>query len=135
MTGRQVIETSSVMTREELYGLMQKKWNTNAYNSFEIGRPTAASVSEYILLPATDRFCVIVYPARAGLFKKGGKVVLSVCETAAGALTRLATSVPTRSLLAGVGKLSVNRSLEEERKGPAEEALLSYAAHMREILT
>ena len=82
MIGRQVIKTNRAFTLEELEQFMQEHWDKEQYNSFIIGRPTAASVEEYILLPATERFMVIVYARKAGgLFNKENKVILSVCDT------------------------------------------------------
>ena len=52
MIGRQVIRTSREFTLEELHAFMKEHWDTEQYNHFLIGRPTAASVEKYILLPA-----------------------------------------------------------------------------------
>ena len=66
MIGRQVIKTNRAFTLEELEQFMQEHWDKEQYNYFVIGRPTAASVEQYILLPATERFMVIAYARKAG---------------------------------------------------------------------
>ena len=134
MIGRQVIETTKAFTMEELYEFMCERWNVAEYNDFFIGKPTPASLSEYILLPATERFMVIVYTKPAKKASKKSKVILSVCETPAGAKDRIVASIPTKSLLFGSYKISKTMSVEKERKGPAEEVLLKYTQYMKSLL-
>ena len=135
MIGRQVIKTNRSFTLEELEQFMRRHWDREQYNSFLIGRPTAASVEQYILLPATGRFMVIVFPRRAGgLFSRDNKVVLSVCDTPEGCKQDLIRSIPSHNAFFGAWKLSATMSMEEERKGPAEDALQKYAAYMKSLL-
>lgn len=135
MIGRQVIETKSSFTLQELEQFMRRNWNTEEYNDFFIGRPTAASIEEYILLPATRRFMVIAYSRSGGIFSKKNKVILSVCDTFAGVGDRLKSSIPSRNLFYNIWSISENMSIEKERKGPAEEVLQKYAAYMHELLS
>lgn len=136
MIGRQVIETNRAFSLEELEQFMQSHWDKARYNPFVIGRPTAASVEKYILLPATERFMVIVFPRKAGgLFSKKNKVVLSVCDTPKGAEMEIFRSIHSHNVFFGAWKIGTTMSMEEERKGRAEEALQKYALHMREILS
>lgn len=135
MIGRQVIITKRAFTLEELEEFMQAHWDKEQYNDFVIGRPTPASVEEYILLPATQRHVVIVYPRRAGgLFSGKNKVILSVCHTPSGAAQYFAASIHSHNAFFAAWKIDKIMSLEKERKGPAEEALQKYAAYMRELL-
>ena len=135
MTGRQVIKTNRAFTLEELAQFMQEHWNKDQYNHFIIGRPTAASVEKYILLPATGRFMVIVFPRKAGgLFSRDNKVVLSVCNTPEGAKQDLFRSIPSHNAFFGAWKISTTMSMEEERKGPAEETLQKYAKYLNGLL-
>lgn len=78
---------------------------------------------------------VIVYPRTGGLFRKKNKVVLSVCDTPSGLGDRLRASLPSSSLLYGIWAAGETMSIEQERKGPAEEALQKYTSYMRELLT
>ncbi len=135
MIGRQVIETNRTFTLQALEQFMRQHWDTEQYNDYYIGKTTMASVEEYILLPATRRFMVIVYArAAGGLFNKKNKVILSVCDTPAGVGDRLRSSIPSRNLFYGIWSISESMSIEKERKEPAEEVLQKYAAYMRELL-
>ena len=135
MIGRQVIKTNRAFTLEELEQFMQEHWDKEQYNHFLMGRPTAASVEEYILLPATGRFMVIVFSRKAGgLFSRDNKVVLSVCNTPEGAKQDLFRSIPSHNIFFGKWKISTTMSMEAERKGPAEEVLQKYTAYLAELL-
>ena len=70
MIGRQVILINRPITLQELEQIMQNNWDKEQYGSFKIGKPTPASIEEYILLPATYRYLTIVYPRAAGGFFK-----------------------------------------------------------------
>lgn len=135
MIGRQVIITNRAFTLEELNQFMEDNWDGAQYGGFAIGRPTPASIEEYIMLSATQRYMVIVYPRRAGgLFFRKNKVILTVCHTPSGAARFLSTSVNKGNISEGIWKISQNMSMENERKGPAEEALQKYAGYMRTLL-
>lgn len=136
MIGRQVIKTNHAFSLEELEAFMQPRWDKEQYNNFVIGRPTAASVEKYILLPATSHFMVIVFPRKGGgLFHKEDKVVLSVCDTPKGAEMEIFRSVHSHNVFFGAWKINKTMSMEEERKGPAEDALQKYTAYLRELLS
>lgn len=135
MKGRQVIETTRAFTLTELESFMAENWDRPQYNDFMIGRPTPASIEEYILLPATERFMVIVYSRKAGgLFSKKDKVILCVCDTPDGAKEKLLHSIPSKNIFYNLRSMSVTMTSEKERKGPAEEALQKYAEYMRSLL-
>ena len=135
MIGRQVLTIKKPITLQELEQIMQENWDREQYGNFEIGKPTKASIEEYILLPATRRFLIIVYPrAAGGLFSKENKVILSTADSPEGARMAVAEYFPTRGPLLKVLQTKSVLSSEKERKGPAEEALQAYTAHMREIL-
>ena len=135
MIGRQVILTNRAFTLEELYDFMNAHWDVNEGGSFVKGRPTKASVEEYILLPATRRFMTIVYPRKAGgLFSKDNKVILSTADTPAGAYEGIAQAIPTGNIFIGAAQMASLSSSEKERKGPAEEILQRYTAYMKRIL-
>ena len=135
MIGRQVIKTNRAFTLEELEQFMRSNWDTVQYNDFIIGRPTAASIEQYILLPATERFMVITYARKAGgLFNKDNKVILSVCDTPKGAEMEIFRSIHSHNVFFGAWKIKTTMSMEAERKGPAEEALQKYTAYMKQLL-
>lgn len=135
MTGRQVIPTSRAFSLEELYDFMVTHWDVNKGGRFTKGRPAKASVEEYILLPATRRFMIIVYPRKAGgLFSKENKVILSTADTPAGAIEGIGQALPTGNIFVGTAQMTSLSSAEKERKGPAEEILQRYTAYMKTIL-
>ena len=135
MIGRQVLPINKSITLQELEQIIQENWDREQYGNFVIGKPTKASIEEYILLPATPRYLVIVYPrAAGGLFSKENKVILSTSDTPEGAKMAVAEYIPTKGPLTKLWQTSSVLSAEKERKGPAEEALLAYTAHMKDIL-
>ena len=135
MIGRQVLLTNKAFTLQELEQFMQENWDKEQYGNFVIGKPTPASVEEYILLPATQRFLTIVYPrAKGGLFNKDNKVILTTVDSPEGAKMAIAEYFPSRGPLTKIWQTGSVLSAEKERKGPAEEILQAYTAHMRDIL-
>lgn len=135
MIGRQVLLTNRSFTLEELYDFMTAHWDVNEGGRFVLGRPTKASIEEYILLPATPRFMTIVYPRSAGgFFTKENKVVLSTADTPEGALEGLGQTIPTGNIFVGTAQMKSLASSEKERRGPAEEVLQIYTAYMKRLL-
>lgn len=132
MIGRQVLKLRNYYTLQEL------KEKLDAFGAPEteecrIGRPTAASVEEYLLIPATEHYLVGVIMRRPGLFSRTNRLVLFVCDTLAGTINHAATSVRTKSIYLGYKQIKLTHSMEEERKGPAEATLLAVTDCMREI--
>lgn len=135
MIGRQVILINRSFTLEELYAFMREHWDVNEGGEFVIGKPTKASIEEYILLPATQRYMTIVYPRSAGgLFTKENKVVLSTADTPSGAIEGLAQTIPTGNIFVGIAQMTSLSSSEKERRGPAEDVLKRYTEYMKKIL-
>ena len=138
MIGRQVIATKNAFTLEELYHFMQERWDPNEYNYFEMGDEVSPIYKGYIVLPATPRFLVIVYPkAAGGLFNKENKVVLTVTNTPEG--YHESFSLTERDIFRGrhqnlIKTIAHGVSSEQERKGPAEEILQEYTAYMTQLL-
>ena len=135
MTGREVIITNRSFSPQELYEFMEKYWDKEQFNDFILGSPTDMTAGLYVMLPATSRHLVIVYSRDKGFLSKDKKVILSVAMTTAGAAEAMARSIPTGGhIIAGIVKLHSVKSQEEDRTGPAQEALLAYTDHMRRIL-
>ncbi|MBR3201759.1 MAG: hypothetical protein IKG17_10580 [Mogibacterium sp.] len=135
MTGREVILTNRSFTPQELYEFMEEYWDKEEYNDFVLGSPTDMSVGMYVMLPATARHLVIVYSRDKGFLNKEKKVVLSVAMTSAGAAEAMARSIPTGGrVIAGIVKLHSVKSQNEDRTGPAQEALVAYTNYMRTLL-
>ena len=135
MIGRQVIEVNRGFSLDELLQFMNENWDIETHCGFIKGRPTAASIEEYILLPATPNYMVIAYPRKAGgLFNKANKVILSVCDTPESVKTEIIESIPSNNVFFGALKIGLVTSKEKERKGPAEEVLQYYTEYMKELL-
>lgn len=135
MVGRQVIEVNRGFSLDELLQFMNENWDTETHCKFIKGRPTAVSIEEYILLPATPNYMVFVYPRKAGsLFNKKNKVILSVCDTPEGVKTEIIESIPSSNVFFGALQIGLVASKEKERKGPAEEILQYYTEYMKELL-
>ena len=135
MIGRQVIKVNRGFSLDELLQFMNENWDTETHCRFIKGRPTAASIEEYILLPATPNYMVIAYPRKAGgLFNKENKVILSVCDTPEGVKTEIIESIPSGNAFFGALKIGLVTSKEKERKGPAEEVLQYYTEYMKKLL-
>ena len=129
MIGRQVIKSGRKWeSKEELFEFMEENWNKEEYGEFFFGKPTIGSLAEYICLPATTRFMVIVYP-------KKEKVVLTVCDSPKGLDSRVIQSIPHQGrIITSIITTGELLSYEKERRGPAEEVLQAYTAHMKDIL-
>lgn len=135
MIGRQTIAINRAMTLDELLEFMNENWDVETHCKFKKGRPTAASIEEYILLPATRNYMVIVYPRQAGgLFSKTNKVILTVCDTPKGVESEIIESIPSGNAFFGALKIELVTTKEKERKGPAEEVLQFYTGYMKELL-
>lgn len=125
--GREVIKVDFTWTLQELFDFMKAHWNKEEYNDFVIGRPTPASVEEYICLPATEHCLVIAYPRKQ-------KIIFSVADNVNG-LKLLATSVvPTRSAISRIYQSSLTISRSKEMTGPAAEICELYANYMKTLL-
>ena len=136
MIGRQSITVNRPFTLEELEQFMQENWDKEQFSSFTVGKPIAIAVEEYILLPATERYLVAVYPRKAGgLFSKENKINLITAETPAGAQQAFFEYFPAKGAIFNLWQTSRVMNAEKERKGPAEEVLLAYTEHMKEILS
>ena len=139
MKGRQTIEVNRPFTLDELEQFMQQHWDKAEYNDFTVGHPTALSSStRYIILPATEKWCTIVYPKESGLFKKEHKIVLTSTFTTSGAIKQLDRGAPRfvryNSTTAQMQRAKNTRELGDEMRGPAEEVLQEYTAYLRSLL-
>ena len=135
MKGRQVILTNRAFTHEDLLRFMTERWDTEKYNSFLTDPALKLYTDRYVLLPATERYMIIVYSrAAGGLFSRKNKVVLSILNTPAGAREMMLRSIPTHNIFFGAAKIAGTMSDKADRGGPTEDALQKYAAYMRSLL-
>lgn len=135
MIGRRVILTNRAFTLDELRRFVAERWDQAQYGSFITDPQLRRYTDLYLLLPATQRYMVILYSrAGGGLFSKKNKVVLSVMNTPDGMAEAILQGIPTRSVLFGAAKLGSVMSSEQERKGPAEDVLQTYTDYMESLL-
>ncbi|WP_283171083.1 hypothetical protein [Curtanaerobium respiraculi] len=117
MKTREAIATNRTLTLRELSDLMQQRWDKARYNDFVVGRPAAGAFEDYVMLPATGRSVICVFP-------RSGKVVLAVMANSAGQQAQL------RSLARDTGDMG----LSGELRGVAPQALALYAAYLESLL-
>ncbi len=138
MKGRQVIEVNREFTLEELAQFMDERWDRERFSDFYIGHPSGASSPQYIILPATERWCTIVYPKEVGgLFKKTAKIVLTSTYTLAGTAKMMEHGNRIgrdESTYYKIQSAKDQRELNDEMRGPAEEILQEYTGHLRFLL-
>lgn len=125
--GREVIEVGFDWTLNDLCAFMEENWNTEEYSDFTVGKPTPASIEEYICLPATQNCLIIVYPRK-------GKIILTVADNPNGLMRMTAMALPTRNAIGRIYQTSLSISRAKEFKGPAAEACEVYANYMRSLL-
>ena len=135
MVGRRVILTNRAFTHEELLQFMQERWDTAEYNQIITDPAVSMYTGRYVVLPATTRYCIIVYSrAAGGLFNKEDKVVLTIAKTPAGAGEMMMRSIPTQNAIFGIAKIADTMSEKKEREGPTEEILQKYTDYMETLL-
>lgn len=127
MKGRQVIKVRLPWEMDTLFDFLKSRWDTEKYPEPKLIRPTAITPKDYILLPATFRYCVLIYPAKE-------KVVLITYPTEEGWKEQFACSMHSKSIIFGAWQISKDLDREKERKGPAEEVLLKYTEYVRTLL-
>ena len=117
MKTREVIKIRQTMTLQELYDFMQLHWDRERYNDFIIGKPGAGAFTDYIMLPATARCAVCIYPRK-------DKVILAVMTNSNGQVA-LAGSL----MLGGLGSMG----MVAEINGLAVQVIGLYAAYLESL--
>ena len=125
--GREVIDVDFTWTLEELYSFMEEKWDTEEYGDFQIGKPTPASIEQYICLPATPNCVIIAYPRKK-------KVIFTVADNSQGLVRMAASAIPANNAIADIYQASLSIGRTKEIKGPAAEICEKYADYMRKLL-
>ena len=117
MNTREVIRINQTMTLQELSDFMQRYWDKERYNDFVVGRPAVGAFQDYIMLPATKRYVICVYPRK-------GKIILAVMTNSQGQMS-LAGSL----VLGGYGRMG----MIGEMQGVAYQANELYAAYLESL--
>ncbi|MGP1376062.1 MAG: hypothetical protein ACTTKS_00610 [Bulleidia sp.] len=118
MKVREVIEINRTLTLQELYDFMQQHWDRERYNDFVLGGPAAGTFRDYIMLPATQRCVICVYPRK-------DKIIAAVMPNSEGQMT-LAGSL----VLHGYGRMGMTG----EMRGVAARANTLYASYLEKLL-
>lgn len=135
MMGRKVILTNRAFTLDELEKFMETSWDREQYNEFFVGGLSNIQERQYVLLPATPRYIVLMYSRPAGgQLNKDDKVVLSLTNMPAGMEEKFRKNISSRGSFTNTWKLSMTMSAEKEQSGPAKEALQKYADYMKVLL-
>ncbi len=81
MKGRQTITINRTMTPEDILHFMEAHWDRENMSEFGTTKKSNGDL-EYIVLPATENWDVIIYPkAAGGLFNKDNKIVMSAARS------------------------------------------------------
>lgn len=127
MKGREVIKINRTLTLDEFETFMNDHWDKERFGEFKRGRPTPASIEEYILLPATANCLVCAYP-------RTEKIIFTVADSPEG-VKRIAFSVlPTNNNYVKIMQDASMIARAKEFRGPAHEVNQMYAEYMRGLL-
>ena len=139
MKGMDSFEINRELTLEELAAFMQARWNRAEYSDFYVGDPMGAETkTKYIVLPATERWCVIIYPKTGGLFKKKSLVKAACTYTSAGAgkLVEHGKKIGRYQTTGEKIKDAKNaKDLNEEMNTVADPIMREYMGYLKELMT
>lgn len=132
--GREVIPINRKLTLDELEQFMMEHWDRSRFGEFQRGKPTPASVEEYLILPATEKTVVIVYPRGGGALSRKNKVIVTVCDSALGASILAASSLPSENVFYNIAKTKVSWDRAREFRGVGADMVEAYAAYLGQLL-
>ena len=137
MKGRQTIVINRSMTMQELLQFMEDHWDRAQQSEFGVTKKSNGEL-EYVVLPATEHWDVIVYTkAAGGLFNKDNKTVLSAARS-------LHAVDPDKidyfrfynrnSVSNQIKRSKEAIDLNAEMQGPCEDALQEYTGYLTSLL-
>ena len=138
MKGRQTIVINRTFTPDELLKFMEDNWDRANMSEFGTTRKSNGDI-EYIVLPATENWDVIIYPkAAGGLFNKENKIVLCAARS-------LHVIDPDKvdyskyfkrhkGMFDKIQDSKEAIDLNKEMQGPCEDALLDYTKCLTGLL-
>ena len=125
MKGKQVIATEKRWEFDELLEFLRDRWDESVSalpKEFD-SRPV---IGRYIVLPGTQKFCIMVYPNRKGValvsYPTNEEFKVSLSDSVSGVFRP------------NIGGAMRSRAREKERRGSAEEVLLMYTEYIRGLL-
>ncbi|MBQ6360145.1 MAG: hypothetical protein IJJ25_03235 [Lachnospiraceae bacterium] len=140
MKGMDSFEINREITLEELAAFMQANWNREEYGDFVIGDPASSNPdpkTKYIILPASESWCVIIYPKSGGLFKKKSQIKAACTYTSAGAgkLTEHGAKIGHYETTGEKIRDAKNaKELNQEMNTVADGIMRTYMDHLRELM-
>ena len=138
MKGRQAITINRSMTMQELLQFMEDHWDRAQQSEFGTSKKSDGSL-EYVVLPATEHWDVIVYTkAAGGLFNKDNKIILCAARS-------LHAIDPEKvdyfrfynrnSVSNQIKRSKEAIDLNAEMTGPCEDALQEYTGYLTSLLS
>jgi len=138
MKGRQTIIINRSMTPEDILHFMESNWDRENMSEFSTTKKSNGEL-EYIVLPATENWDIIIYPkAAGGLFNKDNKIVMTVARS----FHAIDPSKVDYTKYFRVSKDTFDKikdskkaiDLNAEMMGPCEDALQEYKGFMLRLL-
>ncbi len=137
MKGRQAIIINRSMTMQELLQFMDTHWNKEEQCEFGVTNKSNGEL-EYVVLPATEHWDVIVYTKPAGgLFNKANKIILSAARSLH------AVNPDKVDYFRFYNRNSVSNQIKRSKEaidlnaemwGPCEDALQEYTKYLTSLL-
>ena len=138
MKGRQVITINKSMTMQDLLQFMESHWDKERESEFGVTKKTNGEL-EYVVLPATENWDVIVYTkAAGGLFNKNNKIILSAARSLHAidpAKVDYFRFYNRNSVSNQIKRSKEIMDLNAEMQGPCEDALQEYTKYLTSLLT
>jgi hypothetical protein len=129
MKGYQSFKVHPALSFERFVEIVEERWDCEANGSYVIGRPNKIAIGKelFVMLPATDLHIIIVRPRKS-------KITLTVSPNEEGAQETIGDAKKLIRRGSNIITLVKGTTMENNRKGPAEEALQFYTAKMTEML-
>ena len=138
MKGRQTIKINKTMTPDDVLHFMEAHWDKENMSEFGTTKKSNGDL-EYVVLPATENWDIIIYPkAAGGLFNKDNKLVLSAARaTHAIDPSKVDYTKYFKRHKDTFDKIKDSKQaidLNAEMMGPCEDALQEYTGFMTKLL-
>ena len=138
MKGLDSFEINREITLEELAQFMEAHWNKEEYGTFRVGDPMGADTkTKYIVLPASEGWCVIIYPKTGGMFKKKTQIKAACTYTSEGAakLVEHGNKIGRVQTTSEKIKEAKNaKELNQEMNTVADGIMRQYMDYLRELM-
>ena len=139
MKGLDSFEINRSLTLDELALFMQSHWNKEEYGDFIVGDPLGADTkTKYIVLPATEGWCVIIYPKTGGVFKKKNLIKAACTYTSDGAMKLVEHGSKIWQYQTTVDKIKDAKNakeLNQEMNTVADGIMRQYMEYLKHLMT